>query len=88
MIKIKCYLVDLKLADLKASQTENALNEDPYNKKKYTEYKKTQKKQEEAFNKFANELSKLMKKERDNKFDLYIRLNFEKIENLINNIEE
>lgn len=88
MVRIKCCLIDLKLADLKASQAENSLNEDPYNKKKYTEYKKTQKKQEEAFNKFADELSKLMKKERDNKFDLYIRLNFEKVENLINSIEE
>lgn len=88
MIKIKCYLVDLKLADLKASQAEEALNEDAYNKKKFAEYKKTKKKQQEAFNKFADELSKLMKKERNNKFDLYIRLNFEKVENLINNIEE
>lgn len=88
MIRIKLYLLDLKLADLKARQAEEALNDDAYNKKKYADCKKMQKKQTESFNKFADEFAKLINKERNDKFDLYIRLNLEKIEKLINSIEE
>ena len=84
MTKINCYLLDLKVANLKLKQAEELLDADAFNKKKYAEYKKALKKQEEVFNKFADELARLMKRERNNKFDLYITLNLEKIEEMIN----
>ena len=85
-MKLKLYFTDLKIADIKARQAKEALNEDPYNKKKYAEYKKMQKKQTESFNKFADEFSKFIEKERSDKFDLYIRTRTEIIEELINMI--
>lgn len=85
-MKINLYLTDLKISDLKVNIAIRELEENPYSKKYISKVEKAKKEQKEAFEKFANEFSRVIKKERSDKFDLYIRMNLEKIEELINTI--
>lgn len=85
-MKIKTYLVEFKTAEIVLKMASDKLDESPNSKKAYNEFKKAEKEWESAFEKFANEFSEITHKERNTKFDLYVRTNLGKIEEVIGRI--